>query len=64
MGDLFENFLFGEEAEIDEQFLERGSGALMLFDDGGELFLGADVVRDKNVFQGLIFSVKHGRSPD
>ena len=64
VGDLFQKFFFGEDPEIHEQFLKRRAGALVFLNDFGELLFRACLIGNENVFQRLIFSVKHDRSPN
>ena len=58
--DLFQKFFLGEDAEIHEEFLKRRSGAFVLLNDFGELLFRTRFIGDENIFQRLVFSVKHG----
>ena len=60
VGDLFQKFFLGEDAEIHEEFLKRRSGAFVLLNDFGKLLFCTRLIGDENIFQRLVFSVKHG----
>ena len=64
VGNLFQKLLLGEEPEIHKQLLKRGPRAFVFLDDLRQLLFGADIVGDQNIFQRLIFSVEHDRSPN